>query len=187
MKGQLNASEGVATLFLATFSVGIAAGSVGVARLLKGRITARAAPWAVAAMALIGIELLFAIRGLPASSVPLSPAAFFARWQAWRIVLDLFVLAAAGGVFSVPLYAILATAGGHQTRAAAIAANAFISAFFIVGAALAAGAAAAAGTPIPVVLAATGLSGVLLWPLLRRLTASADAAVFHLERSAQPD
>lgn len=169
VKGVLHASEGVATLFLATFSVGIAAGSVGVARLLKGRITARAAPFAVAVLALVGVELLFSIRAMPVSASPLAPRAFFAQWQAWRIAFDLFVLAAAGGVFSVPLYAILQTASGAETRAGAIAANAFISAFFIVGAALAAGAAAGAGVPIPLILMVTGLSGVLLWPLLRRL------------------
>ena len=170
VKGVLHASEGVATLFLATFSVGIAAGSVGVARLLKGRITARAAPWAVAVLALVGVELLFAVRGLPVSATMLPPRAFFAQWQAWRIAFDLFVLAAAGGVFSVPLYAIMQTASGAETRAGAIAANAFISAFFIVGAALAAGAAAGAGVPIPLILMLTGLSGVAIWPLLRRLT-----------------
>ena len=168
-KGQLHASESVATLFLATFSIGIAAGSVGVARLLKGRITARAAPWALAVLALIGVELMFAIGALPVSATPLAPAAFFRQPQAWRIAFDLFVLAAAGGVFSVPLYAILQTASGDDTRAGAIAANAFISAFFIVGAALAAGAAAAGGVPIPMILMVTGLSGVLVLPLLRRL------------------
>ncbi len=166
VKGVLHASEGVATLFLAVFSVGIAAGSIGVARLLKGRISSRAAPFAVVVLALVGIELLFSIRAMPVSPAPLGPLAFFAQWQAWRIVADLFVLAAAGGVFSVPLYAIMQTASGAETRAGAIAANAFISAFFIVGAALAAGAAAAAGVPIPVILMVTGLSGLLLLPRL---------------------
>ena len=145
----LHASEGVATLFLATFSVGIAAGSVGVARLLKGRITARAAPWAVAVLALVGVELLFAVRGLPVSATMLPPRAFFAQWQAWRIAFDLFVLAAAGGVFSVPLYAIMQTASGAETRAGAIAANAFISAFFIVGAALGGGRSGGGGRTDP--------------------------------------
>lgn len=170
VKGLLHASEGVATLFLATFSIGIAAGSVGVARLLKGRITARAAPWAVAVLALVGIELVFAVGAMPVAPLPLGPRAFFAQPQSWRIVADLFVLAVAGGVFSVPLYGIMQTASGDANRAGAIAANAFISAFFIVGAALAAGAAAAAGAPIPVILMVTGLSGVLLLPLLRRLS-----------------
>lgn len=171
VKGNLHASEGVATLFLTTFSVGIAVGSVGVARLLRGQITAKVAPWAVLALALIGVELLFALRAMPISPVPLAPRAFFAQWQAWRIAADLFVLAAAGGVFSVPLYGILQTESGADARAGAIAANAFISAFFIVGAALAAGAAAGAGTPIPVILMVTGFTGLLLLPLLRRLAA----------------
>lgn len=172
VKGNLNASEGVATAFLATFSIGVAAGSIAVARLLRGDISARAAPWALAVLAGIGVELWFAIAALPVSPVPLTPRVFFAQAEAWRIVADLFVLAGAGGVFSVPLYAIMATASGAHVRAGAIAANAFISAFFIVGAALAAGAAASAGVPIPVILIATGFSGVLIVPQLLRLAAA---------------
>ena len=169
VKGSLNASEGVATAFLATFSVGIAVGSVAVARLLRGEVSGRAAPWAVAVLALTGIELLFAVHALPPAPVPLGFAAFFTQWAAWRIVLDLFVLAFAGGVFSVPLYGIMQTASGATNRAGAIAANSFVSAFFIVGGALGAGAAAAAGIAIPVILMTTGLTGLLLLPLLRRL------------------
>ncbi|WP_235889328.1 MFS transporter [Glacieibacterium frigidum] len=172
VKGGLNASADVATSFLAIFSVGVAAGSIGVARLLKGQISARAAPWALIVLALAGVELLFALRALPVPAAPLGWSAFFAEPQAWRIVVDLFVLAAAGGVFSVPLYAIMATASGAHVRAGAIAANAFISAFFIVGAALAAGAAASGGVPIPVILVVTGFSGVLVLPQLLRLAAA---------------
>ena len=172
VKGDLNASEGVATAFLATFSVGIAAGSIAVARLLKGQVSARAAPWALIVLALAGIELLFAVRAMPVSQVALSPGAFFAQWAAWRIAADLIVLAVAGGVFSVPLYAIMATASGAHVRAGAIAANSFISAFFIVGAALTAGAAAGAGVAIPVILMITGLTGVFVLPLMIRLGAA---------------
>jgi hypothetical protein len=57
-------------------------------------------------------------------------------------------------------------------RAGAIAANSFISAIFIVGAALAAGAAAGAGVAIPVILMVTGFSGVLVLPQLLRLGAA---------------
>ena len=172
VKGNLNASEDVATTFLAVFSVGIAAGSIGVARVLKGEISARAAPWALGVLAIFGIELVFAIGALPVAPVAMGWTEFFAQPAAWRIVADLFILAVAGGVFSVPLYAILATASGAGVRAGAIAANSFISAIFIVGAALAAGAAAGAGVAIPVILMVTGFSGVLVLPQLLRLGAA---------------
>ena len=44
VKNALGADQTVATLFLATFSVGVAIGSVAVNRLLKGKVSARYSP-----------------------------------------------------------------------------------------------------------------------------------------------
>jgi acyl-[acyl-carrier-protein]-phospholipid O-acyltransferase/long-chain-fatty-acid--[acyl-carrier-protein] ligase len=158
-----HASERVATLFLVVFTVGIATGAAAVSRLLGGHISARAAPWAALAMAAASVALLVAIgHGLPGGVT--------IDGQGAAIVATLFVLAAAGGVFSVPLYAILATAGGAATRSGAIAANNIVNAAFQVGGTLLAGSAVAAGAPIPLVLALAGLSGLVLIPTLRRLS-----------------
>ncbi len=157
-----HASERTATLFLVVFTVGVATGAAGVARLLRGNVSARAAPWAVLAMAAASLALLLVIGcGLPHG---LAPDA-----QGVAIVAALFVLAVAGGVFSVPLYAILATASGAATRAGSIAANNIVNAAFQVGGTLLAGAAVGSGVSIPVVLGVSGASGLLLLPLLRRL------------------
>ena len=157
-----HASERVATLFLVVFTVGVATGAAGVSRLLGGHISARAAPWAAAAMAVASIVLVTAVGGgLPHGLV--------ADAQGAAIVAALFVLAGAGGVFSVPLYAILSTASGVATRSGSIAANNIVNAAFQVGGTLLAGAAVAAGVPIPLVLGASGASALLLIPLLRTL------------------
>ena len=157
-----HASPRVATLFLVVFTVGVATGAAGVTRLLGGDVSARAAPWAAAAMALASVALIAAIGVGPASVV-------VAGGRGAAIIMSLFVLAVAGGVFSVPLYAILATAGGAATRSSGIAANNVVNAAFQVAGTLVAGAAVAAGAPIPVVLAATGATALLLIPMLRRL------------------
>jgi hypothetical protein len=60
--------------------------------------------------------------------------------------------ALAGGVFSVPLYAVLQTAGEAGSRASAIAANNIINSLFQVSAVLGAGAAVGAGLGVPLVL-----------------------------------
>ncbi len=157
-----HASERTATLFLVLFTAGIATGAAGVSRLLGGHVSARAAPWAAVAMAAAGGVLLLAVgRGLPGGIV--------ADARGLGIAAALFVLAAAGGVFSVPLYAILQTASRASDRASAVAANNIVNAAFQVGGTLLAGAAVAAGVAIPVVLAACAASGLLLIPLLRRL------------------
>lgn len=166
-RNDMGATEAVATLFLAGFSVGIAAGSVAVGRWLKGRITTRLCALAGLAMALAGVDLWFAIGGV--GTAPKDVAAFFAAAAGWRVLADLTVLALAGGVFSVPLYAVLQTAGEAGNRASAIAANNIINSLFQVAAVLGAGAAVGAGLGVPLVLMLAGLTIVPLLPLLRAL------------------
>ena len=69
----------------------------------------------------------------------------------------------------MPLYGVLQTAGPPQKRASAIAANNIINSLFQVAAVLAAGAAVGAGLGVPVVLAVSGLTVLLLLPALRTL------------------
>ena len=87
----------------------------------------------------------------------------------WRLLADLFVLAVAGGVFSVPLYAVLQTAGEASGRSRAIAANNIINGIFQIGGVLAIGAAVSAGVGITLALMVTGLTVLLVIPLLMRL------------------
>ena len=170
VRGSLHASEAVATLLLAAFTIGIATGSAAVSRLLGGHVSSKAVPWAAAVMALASLDLVVAIGGAVSGAAPaIGVAAFVTSPGGWHILAALFVLAAAGGVFSVPLYGILQTASGAATRSGAIAANNIVNAAFQVGGTLLAGVAVAAGMPIPLVLGASGVSAVLVIPLLRRL------------------
>jgi acyl-[acyl-carrier-protein]-phospholipid O-acyltransferase/long-chain-fatty-acid--[acyl-carrier-protein] ligase len=167
-RNDLGGDERLATLFLGLFSVGIAAGSALVARLLGGRISARLAAPAGLAMALAGLDLYFAVApfaSLPAADIP----AFLARPAGWRVVADLLLLSMAGGVFSVPLYGILQTAGPRGATASAIAANNLLNGVFQVVGVLGIGLALSQGAPVPLVLAFVGATIVLLIPWLRRL------------------
>ncbi len=168
-RNDLGGTEGVATLFLAAFSVGVAGGSAGVSRLLAGHISTRLAPAAGLVMAAAGIDLYFAEQAFSAAAPAGDVAAFLARPAAWRVLADLTVLAIAGGIFSVPLYGVLQTATDSGGRARAIAANNIINSAFQVGAVLAIGAAITRGTSIPAVLLGAGLTVLLLIPLLRKL------------------
>ena len=162
----LGGSEAVATSFLAAFSIGIALGSAGVARLLKGRITARLAAPALAVMALAATDFWFAVHAAP----PLpDPAALLAHPAGWRILADLLLLSVAGGVFSVPLYGVLQTEGAAGARASTIAANNIVNSGFQVAAVVLIGALIARGLDVPLALLATGVSGLLLIPLIRRM------------------
>jgi MFS family permease len=161
----LGGTEAVATLFLAAFSIGIAVGSVAVGRLLAGRISARLTPWAALGMAVGAVDFGFAVHGLPG---PAGGVADFLRTPAaWRILADLFVIAVAGGIFSVPLYGVLQTGTAPDCRASTIAANNIVNSAFQVGGVLLIGAAIARGVEIPLALVAAALTGLLLIPLLR--------------------
>jgi hypothetical protein len=166
-KNDLGGDEGVATLFLAAFSIGVAVGSALVSRLLNHRVSARLAPAAGIAMALAGIDLFFAERAFGGQAGDV--ASFLADPRGWRVLADLTVLSVAGGIFSVPLYGILQTATPPGDRARAIAANNIVNSGFQVAAVLAIGVAIGRGSSIPAVLLAAGLTVVLLIPLLLKL------------------
>ena len=166
-KNDLGGTEGVATLFLGVFSIGIAAGSAGVSRLLSGRISTRLSPFAGLVMAIAGIDLFLAERAFAGQAGTL--ASFIADPRGWRVMADLTILAIAGGIFSVPLYGVLQTATNPAGRSRAIAANNIVNAGFQVAGVLAIGAAISRGAGIPAVLMAAGLTVLLLIPLLRKL------------------
>ncbi|KAB7647521.1 MFS transporter [Polymorphobacter fuscus] len=166
-RNDLGGSEGVATLFLAAFSIGVAIGSAGVGRLLGGRVSTRLSPWAGLVMALAGIDLWFAERALHGSAGDI--ATFLADPRGWRVLADLTILAIAGGIFSVPLYGILQTATDPASRSRAIAANNIVNAGFQVTAVLGIGVAISHGVSVPTALVGAGLTVVLLIPMLRKL------------------
>jgi MFS family permease len=166
-KNAMGATETLATLFLAAFSVGIAAGSLAVGGWLKGRISTQLCAPAGLVMALAGLDLWFAVAAVGVA--PKDVASFLGVVAGWRVLIDLLALALAGGVFSVPLYAVLQTAGAAGGRASAIAANNIINSLFQVCAVLAAGAAVGAGLGAGLVLMLSGLTVLALLPALGRL------------------
>lgn len=154
VKGMLQAGEGVATLFLTMFSVGIALGSMLVNRLLKGRVALRFSPWAALAVSLFLVELYFAFRAFspPPSDRLLTAAQFVTASGSARILVDLLLLSVAAGVFVVPLYAFLQAESEPGERARVIAANNIVNAGFIVVATLAGSALLGAGIEVSTIM-----------------------------------
>lgn len=137
VKNALGADQTVATLFLATFSIGVALGSVAVNRLLAGQVSARYSPASALLMGLFVLDLFRRVRGWPAPDPALRDfSAFLAMDQSWMIVLDLLGVAIAGGMFVVPLYAFLTTTVPKAETARTIAANNIVNSGFMVAATL---------------------------------------------------
>ncbi len=134
------------SLLLADFAIGVGAGSLLSARLLHGEVSARHVPFAALGMTLFCWDLGHA--SLTAAQLG-TVGAVLSSLTGWRVLADLALLAACGGLFSVPLNAIMQDAAPKDRRARTIAANNVVNAAFIIGAAGLAALADAAGIATP--------------------------------------
>ncbi|MBX3593937.1 MFS transporter [Sphingomonas sp.] len=137
-KNVLTSDERVASLMIATFSIGVAIGSVVINAMLKGEISAKYAPASVIAMA--GIVVGFSVESrlwIPAEPGRLyDMATFMTMPQAWLVLATLMAIAITGGMFVVPLYAFLTTTVTKDQTARTVAANNIVNAFGMVAGAL---------------------------------------------------
>ena len=146
----IGANEHVVTLFLSTFSVGIALGSLLCNKLLRGEITAKHVPFGALGMTLFTLDLFFATAGLaPTPDALQTVTGFLSGLAGWRVLVDLTAIAVFGGVFIVPLYAILQARSEPAQRSRTIAANNIVNALFMVAGALGATLMLAAGLSVP--------------------------------------
>lgn len=138
VKDILHAEALVATLFLAIFSVGIGVGSVLCNVLLRGAIQSRYVPFAALGITVFGVDLYFASQHTFFASATrlMTISQFLGQFASWHILIDLFLIAASGGVYIVPLYAIMQQKSAPKHRARIIAANNVMNALFMVVSAL---------------------------------------------------
>ena len=150
-KSTLKVDEIVANLLVAAFVVGIALGSAATSKLLAGRISARHTPIGALVMAAFMVDLSHAATALGAVGAggALDFGAFITTWPGIRVLVDLVGIAFGGGLFTVPLYALLQSRADERERSAAIAGNNIMnSALMVIGTGLAAGLLAAGVTTL---------------------------------------
>jgi MFS family permease len=165
----LGSEEAVVTLFLTVFSVGIGVGSLLCNRLLRGRISARTVPWGALGIALFSIDLWAASPTGVVTAEPGTIGAFLGSLGHWRILTDLFGIAVSGGIFIVPLYALLQTESDPERRARTIAGNNVINAAAMVLSAVITIALVAVGVSVPGLFLLTGLATLPVAALSRRI------------------
>ena len=149
-KNVLLASKEVASLFLVIFSVGVAIGSVAVNALLKGDVSARHAPASVLAMGLFVacFYLVCRVWSVRHSGALMSVPEFISQPLAIPVLISLLLIAVAGGMFVVPLYAFLTTKVDPGQAARTVAANNIVNSGAMVIGALLAGGLSWAGVPL---------------------------------------
>lgn len=162
-KDYLHANEQIIALFMTLFSIGIGAGSLLCNRLLRGEISARFAPLGAIGMAAFSVDLYFASRtGMPATGTLIGLGEFLRYGSNWRVVADLFFIAVSGGVFVVPLYAILQSRSDENMRSRMIAANNIVNALFMVAGSIAAALMLAYSFTIPEIFLIVAIVTVLV-------------------------
>ncbi len=134
VKDTLGGDQQVVTLFLTVFSVGIALGSLMCNRLLKGEVHATYVPLGALGMSIFSIDLFFASgNAVIADGTELVGVAVFLQSPAnWRVMADLLLLAVSGGLYIVPLNALLQRLSEPEHRARNIAGNNVMGALFMV-------------------------------------------------------
>ena len=147
----LGADESVATAFLAIFSCGIGVGSMVCDSLLKGKVTAKFVPSAAYGIAIASVLLWWVSDRPPvAEGTPIIGAwEFFARPENWTITACLFVIAFCGGLYIVPLYAVMQTKAPEEKVSSVIACSNISDSIFMAVAALGASVLIAQGISIP--------------------------------------
>jgi acyl-[acyl-carrier-protein]-phospholipid O-acyltransferase/long-chain-fatty-acid--[acyl-carrier-protein] ligase len=161
----LHSDGTVLTLQLAVFAVGVGVGSMHCARLLDGEVSPRFVPFAALGISLFCWDFATSAAAAGAAGGLATAAAALSSLAAWRMIIDLFLLAACGGVFSVPLYAIIQDRAATFERSRMIAANNIMNALFMVAGAAAAAVLAAVGLDAPAVLRVAAVANLLvaLW------------------------
>lgn len=158
----LGGDANVVTLLLATFSLGIGAGSLLCERLSGYRIEIGLVPFGSIGMSVFGIDLYWSSHAAAALPQLQGVAAFLAQPWHWRVLVDLFLLAMFGGFYSVPLYALIQARSLPTHRARIIAANNILNAAFMIVSSLMALALTGFGCTIPQLFLVTSLLNVLV-------------------------
>lgn len=128
----LGANEHVLAFFLVLFSVGIALGGLLNNRLLKGEIESTYVPLASVGITIFSIDLFFATNGVVQSRDLLTLGEFLSHPPHWRIIVDISMIAVCGGLFVVPLNAIIQHNTDEDHRARVMAGSAIVNALFVV-------------------------------------------------------
>lgn len=133
-KNVIGANEQVATLFLGIFSVGIGAGSLACNSLLKGEVSGRYVPWAAIGMSIASVCLYFVSTRppIPEGAEPIGILQFFMSLPNIAVVICLFFISFFGGLYVVPIYAIIQSRSDEKQLASVTACVNIMDSLFMV-------------------------------------------------------
>ncbi len=134
VKTVLGGDESLVTAYLAVFAIAIALGSRLASWLARGRIILYPTVIGAVLLGLFALDLGWAALGAPRAAASVSFGTALLAGLGLRTAIDLFGLAAAGGLFIVPSFtAVQAWAGADQRARVVAAVNVLNAAFMVAG------------------------------------------------------
>ncbi len=144
----LNGNEVITTSLLVAFAVGVGIGSLLCERMSDHRIELGLVPFGSIGLSAFAIDLYFA-QPIANGTAVASLGEFLSQPGSWHVLIDLSLLGAFGGFYSVPLYALIQQRSKRRHLSRIIAANNIINALFMVSASVLSIAILKAGLSIP--------------------------------------
>jgi len=130
-KTTLAGDESVATLFLTAFTIGIGLGALFCEKISAGRVEVGLVPIGAFGLSFFGYDLYLA-NGASGLTPIFDAGQFLQQPGAWRVLFDAAMIGAFGGLFTVPLYALLQQIGDKQHMSRLIAGLNIMNALFMV-------------------------------------------------------
>jgi len=156
-KNYLHGDHSVFVLLLAVFSVGIGAGSLLCERLSGHKVEIGLVPFGSIGLSVFGLELYFASQAYVTPMAMLDLGGFLAQGGSWRILFDCLGIGLFGGLYIVPLFALIQTRCDPAHVSRTIAGMNIMNALFMVVSALVAMVLLKAGLTIPQIFLATAI------------------------------
>lgn len=177
VKTEIGGSETVVTLCLAIFTIGIATGSAIAAQASKGTPNLGLVPIGAALMGAFSMYAAIQIAMIePATTdVSMTPYDFLTSGSGLQLIIALFGLSAAGGLFIVPAFAAVQSWALPERRARTIAAVNIMSAAFMTTGSLTLAAAQSFGVTSSVLFAVLAAGNLAAAGLIARRWRSGDA------------
>lgn len=135
-KDYLGGDESVVTLILTLFSVGIALGSLLCERLSRHHVEIGLVPFGAIGLSLCGRLLWWHAGAHPQPAASVDWLALLGEPSAWWVLMDILGLGIFGGLYIVPLYALIQSRSVAHERSRVVAANNILNALFMVGSAI---------------------------------------------------
>ncbi|SFA91369.1 1-acyl-sn-glycerol-3-phosphate acyltransferases [Collimonas sp. OK607] len=160
-KNYLHGDHSVFVLLLTVFSLGVGTGSLLCERLSGHKVEIGLVPFGAIGLSVFGLDLFLASLGYTNTTM-VDMAGFVQQHGSWRILFDCVMIGLFGGLYIVPLFAVIQTRCDRRHLSRTIAGMNIMNALFMVAAALVAMTLLSFGFTIPQIFLVTAILNAIV-------------------------